>query len=430
MATPVFLINNASTAAGAYGLSVNANSSSTPAIGGGNGGSGIGFRGLSVGGIGALGVHTGTSASTAAGLEGQSSALNGTGVKGIATNGGYAKGVYGVSNSGFGGYFSATAGGWGLFAEGSTYGVNATTASDDGIGVFGAHTSAAGTAAGVQGYSNSTAAGAVGVLGQITNTSPGENAAGVRGESKGTGDNGFGVYGSADGSGRGVFGLSAGGTGVWGSSDAANGVVGTSSSGTGVWGGSTLGYGVYGASNNYAGYFDGKVHVTGNLEVGGTLSKAAGSFKIDHPLHPGTEYLQHSFVESPDMLDIYNGNVMTDERGFATVKLPAYFQALNKDFRYQLTVIGAKPGQFVQAMVVKEIAHNRFTLETSKPNVKVSWQVTGIRHDRYANAHRIKVVVLKTGTEQGKYLHPELYRQPNAKAIDALNRPARQAPPK
>src|SRR5208283_4202061 len=127
--------------------------------------------------------------------------------------------------------------------------------------------------------------------------------------------------------------------------------------------------------------------VDANAEVIGTLSKGGGSFKIDHPLDPAGKYLYHSFVESPDMMNVYNGNVTTDKRGLATVVLPDYFGALNRDFRYQLTVIG----QFAQAMIGKEISHNRFTIRSNKPGVKVSWQVTGIRQDAYANAHRIQV---------------------------------------
>jgi hypothetical protein len=141
-------------------------------------------------------------------------------------------------------------------------------------------------------------------------------------------------------------------------------------------------------------------------------------FKIDHPLHPATEYLQHSFVESPDMMNVYNGNVTTDGKGFATVRLPAYFQALNKDFRYQLTPLGSR-GWDARAGVWTKIHDNQFTIRTDQPRVEVSWQVTGIRHDPYANAHRIKVVVPKTGGEQGKYLHPELYGEPKAKGIDS-----------
>jgi hypothetical protein len=41
--------------------------------------------------------------------------------------------------------------------------------------------------------------------------------------------------------------------------------------------------------------------------------------------------------------------------------------------------------------VAKEIQNNQFTIVTSKPGVKVSWQVTGIRQDAYAKAHGVKV---------------------------------------
>ena len=137
-----------------------------------------------------------------------------------------------------------------------------------------------------------------------------------------------------------------------------------------------------------------------------------GSFRIDHPLDPANKYLYHSFVESPDMMNVYNGNVTTDRHGVATVVLPDYFEALNREFRYQLTVIG----QFAQAIVLREIARNRFTIKTNKPSVKVSWQVTGIRQDAYANAHRIQVEEEKTGSERGTYLHPELFSDQTAVA--------------
>lgn len=159
--------------------------------------------------------------------------------------------------------------------------------------------------------------------------------------------------------------------------------------------------------NHYAGYFEGNVYISGNVSKGG------GSFKIDHPLDPANKYLYHSFVESPDMMNVYNGNVITNQRGLATVILPDYFEALNRDFRYQLTVIG----QFAQAIVAKEISRNRFKIRTSKPGVKVSWQVTGVRHDAYANAHRIQVEEDKSPQEQGRYLHPELFGAPREQAI-------------
>ena len=93
-------------------------------------------------------------------------------------------------------------------------------------------------------------------------------------------------------------------------------------------------------------YFD------GDVDVLGTLSKSSGSFKIDHPLDPANKYLYHSFVESPDMKNIYDGNVTTDGSGTAIVTMPAWFEALNTDFRYQLTVIG----QLAQAIVASEIS--------------------------------------------------------------------------
>jgi hypothetical protein len=92
--------------------------------------------------------------------------------------------------------------------------------------------------------------------------------------------------------------------------------------------------------------------------------------------------------------------------------LPDWFGALNQEFRYQLTAIGA-PGP--NLYVAEEIANNRFKIAGGKPGMKVSWQVTGIRHDVWAEAHRIQVEVEKPATEQGTYLTPELYGQPPEK---------------
>jgi len=141
----------------------------------------------------------------------------------------------------------------------------------------------------------------------------------------------------------------------------------------------------------------GAVDIPGNLHVGGTLTKAAGSFRIDHPLDPQNRYLSHSFVESPDMKNIYDGVVRLDARGEATVELPDWFEALNDDFRYQLTAIG-RPSP--NLYVADEIRDNRFTIAGGTPGAKVSWMVSGIRHDAYANAHRIPVEELKSEAER------------------------------
>lgn len=194
-----------------------------------------------------------------------------------------------------------------------------------------------------------------------------------------------GVYGLAHNGFAGVVGIDdANGYGVWGAVTASgvDGVHGVSSSsnGSGVAAENTsAGDGLYAySSGGYAGYFDGEVQVNGNL------SKSGGSFKIDHPLDPAHKYLYHSFVESPDMMNIYKGNVTTDANGNALVTMPDWFEALNGDFRYQLTVIG----QFAQAIVSRKMANHTFAIKTDKPNVEVSWQVTGIRQDAWAKAHR------------------------------------------
>jgi hypothetical protein len=127
--------------------------------------------------------------------------------------------------------------------------------------------------------------------------------------------------------------------------------------------------------------------MNGDLHVGGTLYKSAGSFRIDHPLDPKNKFLQHSFVESPDMMNIYDGVVTMDKTGTAEVRLPDYFEALNRDFRYQLTPLGG----YAPLYIKEEIKDNRFMIGGGKSGLRVSWQVTGIRHDAYANEHRIAV---------------------------------------
>src|SRR4029077_10884929 len=151
-----------------------------------------------------------------------------------------------------------------------------------------------------------------------------------------------------------------------------------------------------------------------NVNITGNLTKPLGAFKIDDPIDPANKYLYHSFVESPDMMNIYNGNITTDTHGLAIVVLPKYFGALNRDFRYQLTPIG----QFAQVIVADEIRNNRFTIRSNKPLVRVSWQVTGIRHDAYANAHRIPNEEMKPPEGQGHYLYPELFEKSKEDARD------------
>jgi hypothetical protein len=288
----------------------------------------------------------------------------------------------------------------------------------------------------VFGINNSTSSG-TGVKGQAGGssgigiggyaTASSGTTAGVEGETNSPDGNGVAGYANASsGNANGVFGQtksSSGGVGVWGWATAANGL-GVAATNTAL----NVEVAIAGPAptvisafvpNSKTNIFNvdtsGNGYFSGNLTVTGNVSKGGGSFKIDHPLDPENKYLSHSFVESPDMMNVYNGNVTTDRRGLATVVLPDYFEVLNKDFRYQLTVIG----QFAQAIVKREIENNRFTISTNKPSVKVSWQVTGIRHDAYANAYRIPTEEDKPAAEQGHYLHPEVFGQPASKSIQA-----------
>jgi hypothetical protein len=305
-------------------------------------------------------IEGSSTAAGAAAVLGWTSGDSGYGVQGVSQNFA-AYGVSGVHNpTGNYGYL----GGNGF----AVYGHNNTTQSSGGLGGGGV-------------------VGDYGVVGECTSGVDG--SAGVKGTNAGS--QGVGVWGEHAGDGWGVF--------------------GGSPTSHAVHGSTTDGVGIYGVAwgSGYAGAFD------GNVDVTGTLTKGGGAFRIDHPLDPENRYLAHSFVESPDMMNIYNGNIVTDTAGEAIVTLPDYFSALNRDFRYQLTVIG----EFAQAIVGREIEGNFFTIRTSKPNVRVSWQVTGIRQDRWANAHRITVEQDKPEKARGFYLHPDLYDQPEERGVAA-----------
>ncbi|UCE18042.1 MAG: hypothetical protein JSV84_14435 [Gemmatimonadota bacterium] len=237
-------------------------------------------------------------------------------------------------------------------------------------------------------------------VGYFKNTVTEEDAAAVYGECANTDYYGFGGF------------FTGGYTGVKGQvlptgSSSYYGVYG------GVEGGSGTNYGVYGyvsgSGTNWAGYFSGDVYISGDV------LPAAGSCKIDHPLDPENKYLSHSFVESPDMMNVYNGNVTLNAKGEAVVELPDYFEAFNRDFRYQLTAIGAAGPNL---HIAQKISGNRFKIAGGKPGMEVSWQVTGIRQDAYANAHRMPVEEEKSVEERGKYLHPEEYGQPETMGIE------------
>ena len=431
---------------------------------------GVQGQSASAGGSGVYGLAT-ASSGFALGVSGESASTGGRGVYGRATaSSGQAFGVHGVSasDSGRGLFGHATSG------SGSTYGVVGQTDSSVGAGVQGLASTSTGLNYGMWGLSSSTAG--TGVLGQATAVSG--TTFGVYGQS--SSDAGYGVYGVTwantgvtygvygrslstggyagyftgnggdavfvenSGSGRGLTVQASADTAIWAttntgiagvdgraSSETGRGVYGYATATTGAnsgvygrskgseghgvygWAESTSGvnYGVYGrtsSASGYAGYFQGNLHTTG------TLSKAGGSFKIDHPLDPANQYLYHSFVESPDMMNIYNGNAVLDDNGEARVEMPDWFEALNQDFRYQLTPIGG----WAPLYIAQEIQGNAFRIAGGEPGMKVSWMVTGIRHDAYAEAHRIPVEEPKPADERGLYLHPAELGQPAELGLD------------
>ena len=325
-----------------------------------SGGDGYGYLGYGVVGLYAVG--------SLAGLRAQDSVGSGVGYVGYGDWGIYGTGAIGVSG------------------EGSTYGVYGSGAS---AGVYGRESSG-------EGY---------GYLGYHPVELP------VRGV---YGFGPIGVYG--EGMGRGVVGVTASSEGYGGYFE------GASSTGRGVYGyassASGTNYGVYGKTNSSAGYgvysegnakVAGSLEVTGPVDIGGNLTKGGGAFLIDHPLDPRNKVLRHSFVESPDMKNIYDGIVLLDEKGEAVVTLPDYFEVLNKDFRYQLTPIGAAAVLYVK----EKISNNRFVIAGGQGGMEVSWQVTGTRKDAFAEKNRIVVEEVKGSGNKytpGTYIHPEAFK--------------------
>jgi hypothetical protein len=256
--------------------------------------------------------------------------------------------------------------------------------------------------AGVHGSATGTSGIISGVLGEM-NSAGTAGAAGVIGSAKGAPNANYTSNFGAGG--IGVLGLNTGNYAVAGVSDfIAGNFVNVSGAGTTQ---SKLQFGL--AADAMKAFGNVAINawqaMNGDLAVAGTLTKGGGAFKIDDPVDPANRYLYHSFVESPDMMNIYNGNVVLDHNGEAVVTLPDYFEALNMDFRYQLTSVG----KFSPVYVAEEIQNNQFVIAGGRPYGKVSWQVTGIRHDPFANANRIPNEVEKEKAARGFYLHPAAY---------------------
>jgi hypothetical protein len=444
----VGVLGTATSGYGVYGQDFAASGASTGVLGISSSSAGIGVAGVN-GNVGVQGMSNGTQGTGVLGiasgsdgfggqfLGGPQSVFGGAGIIGLGGNDNSASGVGG----GFGGLFTG---------GNSTNGLGGTgVAGLAGTGPA----SLTGPTAGVQGTTNGASPGVFGSDNTLSSSASGYvgNDYGVWGDSSSgqagvlaTSDNGFGVMAINSSNSASFFGFNGntsstapafrvatqssggeaiiGGTGCSGAIGLQFGLMGMSSncenytlqgdtSGNTYLNGSGTGKVVFRINNTTPSPMilnnDGGVTI-GTLDVTMALTKPAGTFKIDHPLDPANKYLYHSFVESPDMKNIYDGVAVLEANGEAVVTLPDWFQALNRDFRYQLTTIGG----FAPVYIAEEVQNNQFKIAGGKAGIKVSWQVTGIRQDAFANAHRIQVEVDKAPGDRGHYLHPELFGAP------------------
>ena len=200
------------------------------------------------------------------------------------------------------------------------------------------------------------------------------------------------------------------------------GVEGLSNSGEGVKAVSTLGRGIRAENSSQnaaavsafspgiAGSFTGDVNVNGDL----TVFNGNKPFKIDHPLEPQNKYLLHNAIEAPERKNVYDGLAQLEEDGTAWVDLPDWFEALNGDFRYQLTAVGGAAPNLHGA---EEISESRFKIAGGEGGMKVCWQVTGSRRDPWAAANPFEVEQEKPEEERGRYLEPSLYDAPEEQRV-------------
>ncbi|MDA3912410.1 MAG: hypothetical protein PF448_13735 [Bacteroidales bacterium] len=344
-------------------------------------------------GVAVLGDLTGTTNEYNA-IQGSSYSNFDTGGTGIGSGGvagfyegtGDGVGVYGqvvnTASSGVAGIFglnSRTNGGFGVNGQGTT-GVlgEAVVPTVAGFGVYGT----AGQGIGVQGETDDMSFyGVSGLNYAINNTGDGIGV---------MGDGNTGTWGqTVDGDGYGAFGLN----------DSPSVVANNIGTGGDGW------IGIYGVTNDpgtgYGVYSDGNFAATGTK-----------AFVIDHPTDPENKNLKHFCMESPEVLNLYRGNVMLDANGEAVVELPDYFESINTNFSYNLTPIGAPVNLYIK----EKINNGQFIIAGGNANMEVSWTVYAERNDKYVQAYPEAKQVEVDKRQPGKYLRPELYGQGQDKA--------------
>lgn len=368
---------------------------------------------------------------------------SGVGVSGLAnavTGGAY--GVYGRSA----GLTGIGVAGVTTSLSGSNRGVLGQSASTDGAGVTGTGLAGTGLARGVEAFTNSsagqalyaeaTATGGLNYAGYFKNPSQvgngiwvestGESGKGMTIRTTGrlaeglrvssahpTGPNKSGIFVNASSlatvleatslatSGNtfsfAAFNNSPTGTAIWATNDATTGttpaVFGRTSSIEGV---------------GVSGQAPGQPSAYALFAFGNTGANGLKSFVIDHPLDPANKVLKHFCTEGEQPLNVYSGNIRTDSKGFATVELPDYFDEINRDARYQLTVVDDSD-DFVLVKVSKPVKNGQFVIRSSQPGILVSWRVEGVRNDAWVRRVGAQAVSQKPESQRGRYYDPESY---------------------
>ncbi len=351
-------------------------------------GMGVGAYNLNAGGTGIIAAGNNLAGNFA--VAGSGAAFNGAriGVYSISQNITANISSTGVIGRDAGGTFTMLNGGAGVTGS----------AANSGVGVFAYNTGTSNLSHGL--YSSITSTTAAAVLGI------GGNSA-VQGQT--TVAAGIGAAGFGGANGDGVYGTATGNLGY-----GVNGFVSNGTSAIGVYG-----YADGGVATRYGGFFDNDLGSSG-----------VKTFMIDHPLDPANKLLKHFSMESPEVLNMYRGNIVLGPTGEATVTLPSYFESINnQNYSYHLTPVGAP----AQLYIKQEINNKEFVVGGGAPGMKVSWTVYAERNDPYLQQYpeERQVEIQKTGANAGKYISPALYGMPAnmsmfKKTHEGLLHPAKQ----
>lgn len=258
----------------------------------------------------------------------------------------------------------------------------------------------------------------------------------INGYASGSATNHTAIYGSQSGSGSSIWGenfktVSDGTAAIFGESELTidPGIEGRNNFGN------SNSVGVYGRFN-FVGVYDGRgvlgeslpasgwgigVHGIGNyygvLSSGNLGATGTKTFIIDHPLDPENKSLKHFSIESNEILNVYRGNAVFDTNGNAHIQLPKYFNAINKDFSYQFSPIGASmPNLYIAQKISSE---GIFVISGGIPEKEVSWSIYAQRNDKYVQEHPNQITdeVEKKDYQKGKYWDASSWKQPESKSI-------------